>query len=249
MARREAFPKQIIRDRRLAMKIMQITPGSFNPEEIKMRQEYAESLCSPGTRVTVVNIEGPTSATDAVSLALMVPGVLKRVEEAEREGYDAIVNACFGDPGLEAAKTASKIPVVGLGESSYHIACLLADRIGLITLTQEWAPIFWRRAKVYGVADRITSIKTVDIPVIEFRQRRDELEARFIELAKEHISEGAQLIITACGGMFPILGSETVKRLKSGLGITIVDPTATALAVAEVLVNLGIAQSPIAFPL
>jgi len=205
------------------MRIMQITPGSFSPEEIKIRQEYAESLCAPGTRVTVVNIEGPASATDDVTPALMVPGVLKRVNEAEREGYDAAVNACFGDPGLEAAKTAAKIPVIGFAESTCHVACLLADRIA--------------------------SIKTVDIPVLEFRQRRDELEARFIELAKEHISEGAQLIVAACGAMFPILGIGSCKRLSEELGITIMDPTAVALRVAEVLVNLGITQSKIAFPL
>lgn len=231
------------------MKIMSIAPGSYNAEEIKVRQDYAESLCSPGTRVTVVNIEGPPSPTDAVTLALMTPGVLKRVEEAEREGYDAVVDACFGDPGLDAAKTVARIPVVGQGESTYHVACMLTDRFGLITLTQEWVPIFWRRAKVYGLADRITSIKAVDIPVIEFHQRRDELEVRFIELAKEHISDGAQLIIIACGAMLPTLGVGSGQRLSEELGITLVDPTATALRMAEVLVNLGIAQSPIAFPL
>ena len=231
------------------MRIMQITPGSFNTEEIKIRQEYAESLCSPGTRVTVVSIEGPASAKDDVTLGLMVPGILKRAEEAERDGYDAVVNGCFGDPGLEAAKTAVKIPVVGLGESTYHVACLLADRFGLVTLGKEWIPIFERRARVYGIANRITSIKTVDIPVTEFYQRRDELEVGFIELTKEHIREGAQLIIVACGGMLPAMGIGSAKRLSEKLNITIVDPTATALRIAELLVNLGIAQSPIAFPL
>jgi allantoin racemase len=231
------------------MRIMQISPGQFSPEEIKIRQEYAESLCSPGTIVTVVNLEGPISATDDVSLSLMVPGVLERVREAEEKGYDAAADACFGDPGLEAAKTAVKIPVVGFGESTYHTACLLADKWGLITLTREWVPIFWRRAKVYGVSDRIISIKTVDIPVLEFRSRRDELEKRFVELAKEHVKEGAQLIIAACGAMLPILGVGSRERLTEKLGIMIIDPTATALRVAEMLVGLGIAQSKIAFPL
>ena len=231
------------------MKIMQITPGSFSPEEIEIRQHYAESLCSPGTNVTVVNIEGPASPTDAATLALMVPGVLKRVVQAEKEGFDAIVDACFGEPGLEAAKTAAKIPVIGLAESAYRIAGLLADKWGLITLTREWAPIFRRTAKVHGVDDRIISIKTVDIPVLEFVKRRDELKARFIQLAQEHISEGAQLLIAACGAMFPVLGAGSCKRLSEELDITIVDPTAAALRLAEVLVNLGIAQSKIAFPL
>jgi allantoin racemase len=237
------------KDKEVDMRIMLIAPGSYGPKEIEIRQEYAESLCSPGTRVTLVNIEGPGSPTDAVTVALMAPGVLKRVEQAEKEGYNVVVVGCFADPGLEAAKTAAKIPVVGQGESTFHVACLLADRFGLITLTQEFVPMFWRRAKVYGVADRITSIKPVDIPVIEFSQRRDELEARFIELAKQHIIEGAHLIVVACGAMFPALGVGSAKRLSEKLGITLVDCTATALRMAEVLVNLGIAQSPVAFPL
>jgi allantoin racemase len=97
------------------MRIMVIAPGSMSPEEIKMRQDYAASLCS--SEIKVVAVEGPPSLTDDATLGLLVPGVIKRAEEANQEGYDAVVIHCFADIGIDGAKTVSNIPVVGAAES------------------------------------------------------------------------------------------------------------------------------------
>jgi allantoin racemase len=228
------------------MKIMVIAPGSMSKEEIKMRQDYAQSLCS--SEIKVVDIEGPSSLTDECTLGLLVPGVIKRAEEANNNGYDAVVVHCFADIGVEGAKTVADIPVVGAAECSYRVASLLADRFGLITAREEYIPSFYRRARTLGVADRIASSRSINIPVLELRQRRDEVEARFIEQIKKAISEGAQIILVSCLAILPTLGKGSAKRLSEKLGIQIIDGTATALRVAEMLVNLNLRQSRLTFP-
>ena len=230
------------------MRIMVIAFGDLSRQEIEIRQKHLRTLCSRGTEVEVAPIREGPDVTDATTLSLAVPGILKRVNQAARESYDAIMINCFADPGLEAAKTLVNIPVVGGGEPNYHVASLLADRFGLVTLTKEFIPIMARQTKVYGVADRIVSIRSFDIPVAEFQQRKEEVEARFIEQAKEQVDSGAQLIIPACLATLPALGAGSADRLSQKLGVMVLDSNATALKMAEMLANLGVSQSKLAFP-
>jgi len=230
------------------MKIMVIVFGDISREEIETRKNYLQTLCSRETEVVVAPIGQGPEVTDATTSSLAVPGILKRVEQASRENYQAAMINCFADPGLEAAKTMVNIPIIGGGEPNYHVASLLADRFGLVTVTREFIPVMARQAKVYGVADRIVSITSFNIPVSEFQQRKKELEARFIELAKEQIDNGAQLIIPACLATLPALGIGSAARLSQKLGVMVLDSNATALRTAEMLVNLGISQSKLAFP-
>lgn len=230
------------------MRIMVIAPSALPKQEVEARESYLRSVCSPGTEVKVVPTEVSSAAEDAVTVTLAVSGILKRVEQAGKEEYDAIMIHCFVDAALVAAKTLANIPVVGGGEPNYHVASLLANRFGLVTLTKKFVPIMAREAKVYGVSDRIVSIKSFDIPNLEFQQRKDELEARFIGLAKEQIEQGAELIIPACLATLPALGAGSANRLSQKLGVTVLDSNATALRVAEMLVNLKVSQSKLAFP-
>ena len=140
------------------------------------------------------------------------------------------------------------LSLVEENQKNYHIASLLADRFGLLSSTKEPIPVMIKEAKVYGVGDRILSIKALDIPVGEFQQRKDELEAIFVERGKELRKQGAQLIVPACLAILPALGSDSAERLSRKLGITVLNSNAIALRVAEMLANLKVTQSPLAFP-
>ncbi len=230
------------------MKIMAIVPGALSAQEIAAREDYLRTLCSPSTHLIVVPTESGPAAEDGAALGVVITGILERVRQANEERYDAIMLHCFADPGLEAAKTISDIPFVAPGEANYHVASLLGDKFGLITLTREFVPIMWRRAKIYGVADRIVSIKTLDIPLLEFKERKRELEEKFRELGKGLIGEGAHVIISACLATLPALGTGSSNRIGKDLGIPVLDSNAVTLRVAEMLVSLKVSQSNAAFP-
>src|SRR3990172_1190012 len=53
---------------------------------------------------------------------LETPALVKKIIEAERSGFDAVVQSNTFDPGVEAARPAVRIPVVGLLRSSCHFA-------------------------------------------------------------------------------------------------------------------------------
>ena len=59
-------------------------------------------------------------------------------EEATR--YDGIAIACYGDPGLYAARELASVPVVGIAEASMLVACTVAHRFSVVTVLPRVKP-------------------------------------------------------------------------------------------------------------
>lgn len=77
------------------------------------------------------------------------------------EGCDAVLLACFGDPGLFALREVSRVPVVGLAEASMQAAAERGGRFAIVTGGERWKPILERFAAVLGHRDRLAAVRTV----------------------------------------------------------------------------------------
>ena len=83
-------------------------------------ERCARAVAAPTTTVVGVTSEiGPASIESHYDEAVAVPGVLRAIERGEREGVDGYVIACFGDPGLDAARELATGPVLGLAVPDY----------------------------------------------------------------------------------------------------------------------------------
>ena len=231
------------------MKIMLIELGEFYPGELAMKEQYARSVCFTDTIPVLKLIEVSSPLPDDFSrFGLYVPGILRRVKEAEQEEYDAVMIDCFTDSGIESAKIAANIPVVGPAESSLHLSCLLADKFGWITPGDEGVAFHWRQVNNYGLADRITSIKALNMSLPDIFNKKDKAEEKLLKLARELVHDGAQQVLIGCTGILPALGTGSANKLSHMVGVTIIDPFAIALKTAEILVSLNLCQSKLAFP-
>jgi len=244
------------------VKFKQITARSFtSKEELSFIQNYLNSISPKGVTVDVVDIKGPPSPPDFKEptflrpcydlrgLVFVAPLMLEKAEEAEREGYDAVIYSCVWDPCIFSAKSALNIPVIGMTETMFRLASLLGDKWGLITGIPPMKAIVKKEIQAYGVADRVVALKTMNFdPYLDFKAKKAEVEARFIELAKEELEEGAELIVTVCSPLWPALGREALERVRKELGVVVIEAQETALRVAELLVNLGLSHSKITYP-
>ena len=101
------------------MRILYILPGSLSQtelgaREVDRRHAILQRLAAPGTDVDIVDVpEGPGSIESAYEEYLSVPGTLRHVQEAARQGYAGAIIGCFGDPGLDAARELVEMPVIG----------------------------------------------------------------------------------------------------------------------------------------
>jgi Asp/Glu/hydantoin racemase len=79
------------------------------------------------------------------------------------EGCDAILLACFGDPGLFALRELSPVPVVGLAEASMQAAAQRAARFSIVTGGPRWVPMLERLAQSLGFRPKLASVRTTAI--------------------------------------------------------------------------------------
>lgn len=127
-------------------------------------------VAGPGTLVeTVRPSTGPASIESHYDEALPVPGILEVIRTAVREDTaDGFVIACFGDPGLEAAReVAQGRPVVGIAQGAMHLASLTGRSFSVVTTLSRTEGRAWDLAHAFGFAGRCRSVRSCEIPVLE----------------------------------------------------------------------------------
>jgi allantoin racemase len=221
------------------MKILVINPNSSSSMTEHLRREL-EKVRGASTVVTVVNPKGtPLSIESALEESQAIPPTVALAEQGQREGYDAVVIACFSDPGLDAAREAVSIPVVGIEESALHVASMLGHRFTILTARRERVPAKIEHVTRLGLQKNLASVRPLDMSVLEMDGEPLRAKARILEvgrLAVEH--DRAEVLVLGCAGL-----AGYGRELTSTLGVAIVDPTPVGLKMAELLVDLRVTHS------
>jgi allantoin racemase len=187
---------------------------------------------------------GPASIESEFDEAIALPDTIAKILEAERDGADAVVIDCMGDPGMGAGREVTSIPVMGPAHTSMHVAALLAHSFSVVTVLDSVIPMLEDLATKYGLSDKLASVRSVDIPVLELDDHERMMNALEEESIKAIEEDGAHAIVFGCTGMrgcAEALGERLEARGYGG--IPVIDPVVTAFKIAEALVDLGLAPS------
>lgn len=157
---------------------------------------------------------------------------------AGEKDYDAAVAGCFLDPGINAIRSATNIPVTFPGESSMLLAMTLGNKFGIVTVHDMENPFVEEHVKKYGFADRFVGVKSIKdywAPMLKALKGdpKEEID-HFDEAARWLIDKGADVVIPGCAYCGPTLwlsGHYHVGDTK----VPIVDPFTAALRLAETL--------------
>lgn len=221
------------------MKIMVINPNSS-----KQMTEHVARVLEPikgiDTELTVVCPEnGPMAIESSYDEALCAPGVLKLVEQANAEKFDAVILACFSDPALEAAREISHILVTGIEETSMHIAAMLGAKFTVVTMNKERVPCKYKEARRFKMENNLASVLPLGMSVAETECDSTRALARIKEVSRKAVDEdGAEVIILGCAGM-----SGYAEEITRELGVVVIDPTSVTLKVTEAMVAAGLKQA------
>lgn len=229
------------------MRIHVVAPVT-SPELCKVEDFVA--YARPGTEVVVSLLEaGPASIESQFEEAVALPDVLRQVALAAGAGADAIVLDCMGDPGLGAAREITSIPILGPAQTSMHVASMLALNFSVITIGDSVEGIFHELIRRYGMTDRVRSIRTVDIPVLDLAGE-GRLRSALIQQAEHAFDDdGAHAIVLGCTGMRGMAATIEEHLVQTGrMRIPVIDPVAAAFSMAESLAGLGLAPSQRSYP-
>jgi allantoin racemase len=201
-------------------------------------ERTAREAAGPGVTIAAVtSAMGPTSIESHYDEALAVPGVLAAVTVGVENGADAHVIACFGDPGLAAAREIATGPVVGIAEAAMHVAAVLGRSFSVVTTLSRTIGHTADLAASYGFAGACTGVHACDIPVLEL----DSSDARGLigkACAEALATDGCDSIVLGCAGMTGLAGD-----LRAQLGVPVIDGVAAAVRLAEAITGLGLRTS------
>jgi allantoin racemase len=199
----------------------------------------AGSAAAPETIVdTIAAGMGPESIEGFYDEVFAAPAVVEAIVAGEQQGADGAVIACFDDTGLDAARCAAAIPVVGICEAAIHTASPLAHRFAIVTTLARSVPALELLAARYGAAGRCT-VRASGLPVLALEGAAAETQiAAEVELAlREHHAEA---IVLGCAGM-----SDLADPLSRRFSVPVVDGVGAAVKLIELLVGLGLRTSKI----
>ncbi|MFC5699557.1 aspartate/glutamate racemase family protein [Pseudomonas sp. GCM10022186] len=221
------------------MKIQLINPNTSAAMTASLA-EAARPLLRPGNQLlAVTNGAGPASIEGHYDEALSVPGLLQAIRDGERDGAEGHVIACFGDPGLLAAREIARHPVIGIAEAAMHLATWVATGFSIVTTLGRTRVIARHLVERYGFHQHCRGIHAVEIPVLALDQDPQGLfrimRAACLE-ALECDESGA--IVLGCAGM-----SHLAQGLQEELGVPVIDGVSAALKMVELLGELRLSTS------
>jgi allantoin racemase len=201
------------------MKILIINPNS-DLEMTKAIQETADGFAPEEMEVLCLHTpRAPTFIETREDEVLAAPGMIELVRQNEKD-FDAFIIACHCDPNIDVIKEITAKPVVGIGQASMHIACMLGHRFSIIQTSQESVPLKEALVRKYQLQDCLASVRAP-------REISPDLseEEKYTAAARDAVLEDrADVIVLGCAGLTGL-----DKRMQMELGVPVLDGIICAL--------------------
>ena len=207
-------------------------------------EAHLKAILEPGVSYTFNTTSPPATTTHALTEYRIGAAFVRGAVEAERQGFHAMAITHFQDAALAEVKSATQIPVLGLGETTLFHACTLGRKLGLVTINPTFSP--WHEDQVirYGLQQRVVGVRAVEATVADFinafadQKAFDALYPKWEKEVRALLAAGADVIVPA-GGLPMMLFSGEFEGVPVLNGITLI---AKSAEMAVKLRSLGMAQ-------
>jgi len=181
-----------------------------------------------GTEVEVHGIEKRGGVGDQYRYLEFVEAqeVLENVERATREGFDAFLIGNIADPGLREARENTDLPVLGLCETSVHLANMMAGNFSIVSGNRKAAPKIVENIHRYGLGGKLFAVRHMTVErLVDLNQAFvDPATGRrmideFLAAASANVAEGAEIVIPAVGVVMALLARHGIHEVAPGIPI------------------------------
>ena len=145
----------------------------------------------------------------------------------EHAQADAVVLACFSDPGFYAMRETLSCPVYGSAECAYLTAAAMGAKFGVISILSRAIPRHKRQVRLLGLEQKLAEDLAIEINVVDL-VKEDITFARMKDVGTTLVRQhGANVVIMGCAGM-----ARYRERLEEALQVPVIDPTQAAVGIA-----------------
>jgi allantoin racemase len=200
---------------------------------------HLHSVKRADTEISINGVEKGSLAlhfNSTVALNSFAPGgVLDKLIQADREGYDGAAIGCFLDPALQEARELTDIPIFGLAETSVHMACMFGSRFSGIAFSDKQAQYYDAVVRKYGLEQRAVPFASLGIDLEQVQKGFTDpqtIMAPFQRCLKELSRAGVEVILPACACVNTIVVNEKITEVE---GMLVLDINALLLKITEAM--------------
>ncbi|MFT4233599.1 MAG: aspartate/glutamate racemase family protein [Microbacterium sp.] len=224
------------------MRITLINPNTSRAMTSKI-EAAARGVAGPDLEVVAVGPsegEGPEaieSHVDEAWAAQVVVELLRR--DLAAGGSDGYVIACFGDPGLDAARELVTVPVVGIAEAAMHVAALTGRSFAIVTTLSRTLGRASDLVRRYGFTEQCVAMFGTGIGVLALEEAAPSDIENIAGWCSRAVAEhAADAIVLGCAGM-----ADLCARLSAVVGVPVVDGVAASVGLVAGMVRMGVGTS------
>lgn len=215
------------------MRVRAITPIHVDAGELARRQHRYDTLAPPGVSVHLDDLGDGADVPRALETAddirrseALVRSQLRRTDPA---AYDVVLPDCVLDPAVDADRD-QPVPVLGILRLATHLLAATGQRFAAVARNRAIADELARKVTGYGLGDLLTDVRVLGLEVSQIPDDAAWAGAIHRAVAGTDVS----VVINGCSAV------EVAQRDEEP---RIVDPTATALRVLGLVVELELPLS------
>lgn len=145
---------------------------------------------------------------------------------AAKQGFDAFLIGNIADPGIRECRELVDIPVLGLCETSMHLACMMGASFALVGINQKFALRIMENVRRAGLEGRLAAVRNMEMSRLLSLEEtftasavREKVIDQFHTAAKEVVDLGAEVVIPAGGVVMALLAQARVYEADRGTPI------------------------------
>ncbi len=204
----------------------------INPNSTQSVTDHIDDAVQPlrmegGPEIECMTLaEGPAGIESQADVESVVQPISQVVRTRDND-TDAFVIACYSDPGLHAAREATRRRVFGIAESGMLTALTLGERFAVISILAASVPRHLRYVRSLGLDSRLAGDLPIGLGVTELSDDSKVMERMTAVGGRLRDEFGAHAIVMGCAGM-----ARFRDRLEDALDIPVVEPTQAAVTMA-----------------
>lgn len=228
------------------MSKLSIIEFSEDEQFLDLKRSSFSSIVQVGNTIQVVGLPGVGKNIDShYTQGLIGPQLLETIKWLQTDGSNAIIIDHICDPFLSAAKQISGIPVLGIGQTALHLACLLAENYSVLTTSINKTLAVEHNAQYYGLSNKLVSVHAIDqTSVVD--NNPDQLRDNFLKAAITAIEEyDSHALVVDSGGSAQVA---TYVNQELANQNPVIDSTQVTIKFAEALMSMELSHSKRSYP-
>jgi Asp/Glu/hydantoin racemase len=203
------------------MDILILNPNTSAAMTAKL---LAHARATQGVRARFEAIDAPVGVDVVASRATYAVAAQSTIEAwaAYDSHADAIVVACFGDPGVGALRELTSVPVYGLAETSMQALDQAGEPYAIVTSGSNWSPMLRALASSWGISERFLGTYAASTSGLQALHDPQAWHAAVQSQIEAANADGARAILLG-GAVFAGMGPtfESRAALQDGFDLTI----------------------------